>query len=122
MFKKLSDKKSIILAILVGIIVILCAITIFFGNGENKITVLILTPILFVVIYAFARLMLKIIEKKAPRKLLTFFGWFFLIGGAIGYLSMIVEFIVGFPNGLSPTLGACAGLVASMLDVAKKLM
>ena len=33
---------------------------------------------------------------------------------------MFVEFISGFPNGLSPTLGACGALIIATLDSAKK--
>ena len=39
---------------------------------------------------------------------------------SIWFWVMIVEFIGGFPNGLSPALGACGALISATLDSAKK--
>lgn len=40
--------------------------------------------------------------------------------GVFGVVMDIIYFIIGFPNGLSPTLTACLGLIIAVLDKAKK--
>ena len=70
--------------------------------------------------YSFMLLMYKIVSINAPIKVMRFFYYFFLIGGVLGTAMLTCEFIGGFPNGLSPTLGACGALIISTLDSAKK--
>ena len=63
----------------------------------------------------------KIIERAyAPLNFIKFRICFFLIMGALGVAMDIIHFITGFPNGLSPTLAACLGLIIAVLDEAKK--
>lgn len=120
MLNKLIQKKNIILIILAIILLVLWALTLLFGNGEDKIMVLILSLVLPFIIYGFVRLMFKIVNINASFKVMRFFLWFFLIVGTLGTIIMIVEYITGFPNGLSPTLGACSGLIIAVLDEIKK--
>ena len=64
--------------------------------------------------------MYKIVSINASLKVMCFFYYFFLVGGLLGTAMMLVEFISGFPNGLSPTLGACGAMIIATLDSAKK--
>ena len=91
-----------------------------FGNREDKLMVLILYLIIPFVVYGFVRLMYKVVHINASPKMMSFFYYFFLVGGLIGTVMMLVEFIGGFPNGLSPTLGACGAMIIATLDSAKK--
>ena len=120
MLNKLIQKKNIILIVCVVVLLVLCALTLIFGNGEDKIKTLVLSLILPFVVYGFVRLMYKIVSINAPSKVMSFFFCFFLIVGTIGMIVMTVRFITDFPNGLSPTLGASEGLIIATLDKAKK--
>ena len=82
--------------------------------------VLILSLVIPFIVYGFLRLIYKVVSTHAPFKAICFLCYFFLAAGALGTVMMFVEFIVGFPNGLSPTLGACGALLIATLDSAKK--
>ena len=120
MLNKLTQKKNIILIVCAAVLLILWTLTLIFGNGEDKITVLVLSLVLPLVIYGFIRLAFKVVRIHAPLKFIRFATYFFLIFGALGAVLDAISFIIGFPNGLSPTLGACFALVIAMLDEAKK--
>lgn len=120
MLNKLIQKKNIVLIICTAILLVFWTLTLIFGNGEDKVKILVLSLILPFVIYGFVRLMYKIVSINAPSKVMSFFFYFFLIVGTIGTIVMTVGFIIDFPNGLSPTLGACEGLIIATLDKAKK--
>lgn len=116
--EKIVQKKSIIFVICVILLLVLCTLTMIFGNGEDKIIVLVLSLTLPFVIYGFVRLMFKIVGSNAHLK----FGVaFFFIGGLLGVFMNLMWFITGFPNGLSPSLGCCLGLIIAVLDEAKKI-
>ena len=120
MLNKLVQKKNILLIGCVAILLILWTLTLIFGNGEDKMMVLILSLILPFVIYGFVRLMFKVVRINAPLKFIKLGIYFFLIMGVFSVVMDIVYFIAGFPNGLSPTLTACLGLIIAVLDEAKK--
>ncbi len=120
MLNKLAQKKNIVLIVCAAILLILWTLTLIFGTGEDKVMVLVLSLILPLVIYGFVRLMFKIVRINAPLKFMKFGVYFFLIMGALGVVMDIIHFITGFPNGLSPTLAACLGLIIAVLDEAKK--
>ena len=120
MLDKLIQKKNIILIVCATVLFVILTLTLIFGDGEDKIKILVLSLILPFVVYGFVRLMYKIVSINAPSKVMSFFFYFFLIVGTIGTIVMTVRFITDFPNGLSPTLGACEGLIIATLDKAKK--
>ncbi len=120
MLNKLIQKKNLILIIFATVLLLLWTLTLIFGNGEDKAMVLVLSLVLPFIVYGFFRLAYKVVNMNASFKAMRFFFWFFLIGGTLGMVMMIVEYITGFPNGLSPTLGACGGLIIATLDKAKK--
>ena len=120
MLNKLVKKKNVVLIVCAAVLLILWTLTLIFGNGEDKVMVLVLSLILPLVIYGFVRLMFKIIRINAPLKFMKFGVYFFLIMGALGVVMDIIHFITGFPNSLSPTLAACLGLIIAVLDEAKK--
>lgn len=120
MLNKLVQKKKVIFIALVAVLLILWTLTLIFGNGEDKIMVLVLSLVLPFIIYGFVRLMFKVIRIHAPLKFIKFGVYFFLIMGVFGVVMDVVHFITGFPDGFSPTLTACLGLIIAVLDETKK--
>ena len=120
MLNKVIQKKNLILIIYAIVLLVFWTLALIFGNAENKVMVLVLSLIIPFVIYGFVCLMYKIVSINASLKVMCFFYYFFLVGGLLGTAMMFVEFIGGFPNGLSPTLGACGALIIATLDSAKK--
>ena len=120
MIQKLIPKKNLILIIYATVLLVSWILALIFGNNEDKLMVLILSLIIPFVVYGFVRLMYKVVSINASFKTVRFFYYFFLIGGLLGTVMMFVEFVAGFPNGLSPTLGACGALIIATLDNAKK--
>ena len=120
MLNKAILKKNLILIIYAVALLAFWTVALIFGNREDKVMVLILSLIIPFVVYGFVRLMYKVVGINASFKTMCFFYYFFLIGGLLGTVMMFVEFIAGFPNGFSPTLGACGALIIATLDSAKK--
>lgn len=119
MLEKLVKQRKIINCVLGGILLVLWLVTLIFGTGEDKIEVLILTPVVLVIVYGFIRLMFKVAGKNASQKYMTFFSWFFLLAGAFSVVKDVFLFVSAFPNGLSPISGFAAGLIAGVLAEAK---
>ena len=120
MLNKLAQKKNIVLIICTVVLLVLWILTLIFGNAEDKVMVLVLSLILPFVIYGFARLIFKVVGRNASLKFIKFGIYFFLIFGILGVVMDVIYFITGFPNGLSPTLTACLGIIIAVLDEAKK--
>ena len=120
MLNILTKKRNPILIIYATVLLVLWILALIFGNSEDKSIVLILSLVIPFVIYGFMRLAYKIVSINASRKAMSFFYYFFLVCGLLGAVMTIVEFISGFPNGLSPTLGAEGALIIATLDSAKK--
>ena len=118
--KQTHSKKTLILVIYVAILLVLWTLGLIFGNREDKLMILFLSLIIPFVIYGFLRLMYKVVSINASLKVMSFFYYIFLAVGSFATVMMIVEFIGGFPNGLSPALGACGALISATLDSAKK--
>ena len=93
----------------------------FLGTGDNKATLIVAMPICVVLCFAFIRIVFSIMKTtKAPEKFLLFCSWFFMIGSAWASVAYIVEFLMKFPNGFSPTIGVALGIVAGVLSFNKK--
>ena len=120
MIQKLIPKKNLISIIYATVLLMSWILALIFGNREDKLMVLILSLIIPLVVYGFVRLMYKVVHINASRKAMSFFYYFFLVVGLLGTVMMLVEFIGGFPNGLSPALGACGAMIIATLDSAKK--
>lgn len=120
MLNKLVRKKNIIIIAYVIVLLSLWVMSLVWGNREDKTMVLVLSLITPFMVYGFVRLLYKVVNTNASPKVMRFFYWLFLAGGTLGIIMMIVEYVNGFPNGLSPTLGACGGMIAATLDKAKK--
>lgn len=123
MLKKLSSKRIHIVSIMASITVVLGIVYAIFGKDEEKIKLLILTPVLALIIFGFFTLLWKIILKIANPAdgVLTVFMAFFAIVGLFGFLMMIVNMLASFPNGFSPSLGACTSVVFCALTELNKL-
>lgn len=120
MLNKIIQKRNPILIVYAVVLLAFWVMTLIFGNREDKVMVLILSLIIPFVVYGFVRLMYKVVSINASFKTMRFFYYFCLIGELLGTVMMFVEFVAGFPNGLSPTLGACGALIIATLDSAKK--
>ena len=120
MLNKIIQKKNLILIIYAVVFLAFWIVSLIFHNREDKLMVLILSFVIPFVVYGFVRLMCKVVNINASFKAMSFFYYFFLVGGLLGTVMMIVEFIGGFPNGLSPMLGACGAFIIATLDSAKK--
>ena len=112
---KRIKKKPILwsLAVFTAALLVLWALAL--GNGESKATVLVLSPVLPAVAYGFVRLLLLMISAHAPLGVMRAFFWFFTVGGVVDAAVLTATYIIGFPNGLSPALGACGGVVFAAL-------
>ena len=120
MIQKLITRKNLILIIYAAVLLVFWILALIFGNNEDKLKILILSLVIPFVVYGFVRLMYKVVHINASPKVMSFFYYFFLVGGSLGTVMMIVGFIGGFPNGLSPALGACGAMIIATLDSAKK--
>ena len=120
MIQKLITRKNLMLIICAAVLLVSWILALIFGNREDKLMVLIFSLIIPLVVYGFVRLMYKVVHINASPKVMSFFYYFFLACGLLGTVMMLVEFIGGFPNGLSPTLGACGAMIIATLDSAKK--
>ena len=120
MLNKLVQKKNVVLIVCAAVLLILWMLTLIFGNGEDKVRVLVLALVLPFVIYGFGRLMFKIVRITAPLKFIKFGICFFLIVSVFTVVMNVVYFITAFPNGFSPVLTAYLGMIIAMLDEAKK--
>jgi hypothetical protein len=120
MIQKLITRKNLILIIYAAVLLVFWILALIFGDNEDKLKILILSLIIPFVVYGLVRLMYKAVHISASPKVMSFFYYFYLVGGLLGTVMMIVEFIGGFPNGLSPVLGACGALIIATLDSAKK--
>ena len=120
MINKLIQKKNLILITYAAVLLVFWILALIFGNNEDKLKILLLSLIIPFVMYGFMRLAYKVVSINASPKAMRFFCYFFLVGGLLGTVMMLVEFISGFPNGLSPTLGACGAMIIATLDSAKK--
>lgn len=122
MLKKLVEKRYLIFVIYVLLFIIFGTLTLIYREGVDRITVLVLVPIFFFVIYFFTKLLFKGIGNNASYEQMKFFIWFFLIGGLAITVSDIFGFITAFPDGLSPTFGGVAGVIKAILEEAKKFL
>jgi len=120
MFNKIIQKRKMLMAVLAAIFLVLWTLTMVCGNAENKEKILVLSLVLPAVVYGFVSLLYRLVKSNASQRLMRVFFWVFLIAGTLGTIVMITEFIVGFPNGLSPTLGALGGLIMATIHNAAK--
>ena len=122
MLNKIIQKKNLILSVYAAVLLAMLVVTLIFGNSEDQLGIVIISLILPFIIYGFARLMYKVVSLNSSPKAMSFFCCFFLAAGFIGTIMGLVFFISAFPNGLSPALGACGGLIMATLDFSKKNM
>ncbi len=120
MLNKLIYRRNLILLIFAIVLVVFWLIYLIFGSGEDKVTFLILTPILPIITYGFMRIGFKTMNVNGSNKYINFCLNFFLVTGTLGLAMMTINFIAEFPNGLTPTLGGCMGLIIAVLDEASK--
>lgn len=119
MFQKMVDNRKRLAVVFAAILLIQWLLCLLFYSGEDKVTFLVFIPILPVVIYAFVRLLHRMIEKNIPRKVMGFFRYLYLIVGIFAIVMLIIQFICDFSESFTPSLGGCMGLVIGVLEEMK---
>ena len=122
MMKRLVSKRLLILAAMAAITVVLGILYAVFGKGEEKLKLLILTPVIALLFFGFFTLLWKVIKKviNPSRQVISVFMAFFAIVGLVGFVMMIITGLTTFPNVFSPSLGACISVVFCALTEASK--
>ncbi len=120
MFGKLARSKNIILIIFAVVWAVTFALALFFDSRENKTVVLVLSVVGPLIIYGFIKLMFKIMRKVAYPQYVKVIVRLILAVAIIGVVIMLINFIIGFPNALSPSLPMGMATVIAMLEEEKK--
>lgn len=120
MLKRIVEKRVIVISALSIITAALLLLYLIFGNSEGKISTLILSLVLPLIIYGFVRLLFRLISVNMSWETLNFFIWFFLVGGVLGFIMQSIHCIRFSADVFSPVQSACAALVWAILDEAKK--
>ena len=100
---------------------VLWTLFLLFGDDPEKTKILILAPVIAAVIYGFIRLLFFIFKKNpmAPDIYIDLISIVFLAMSALTLGTILMNFIVLFPNGFSPIIGAELGLVSGILHANK---
>ena len=93
-----------------------------FSRSEEKVRILIITPIFCVVIYFIFRLSLLFARKNpfTSEKVLDIFCLFILLIMVLAYILMGVEMIKYFPDGFSPSICIPPVVFMSLVHIQKK--
>ncbi|MBO5195515.1 MAG: hypothetical protein J6C03_00295 [Clostridia bacterium] len=121
LLRNLSSNTKIISIVFSTILLISVILTLLFGTGEDKFTVIILSLALPVIVYFFIYFTFRIVSKNASAKFMSFAISFFLICGILGILIDLVGFVSAFPNGLNPSMTCCMSLILAVLNETKKI-
>ncbi|MBR6514693.1 MAG: hypothetical protein IKT46_07675 [Clostridia bacterium] len=122
MLNKITKYTKTITYIMIGIFAILWILTLIFADMANKLQILILSAVLLLVLYGMFRFMYKMLIPSMSLWVMKLYLYFFIIVPTIFCVADTVSFVIEFPNGLTPTLGACIGVIAATLHTAKKNM
>ena len=120
MFGKLARSRNVILIAFVAVWLVTIALTLIFGKGEDKTTGLVLSVIGPVIIYGFIWLMFKIMRKVAYPQYLKIIVRLIMAVAFVGAVIMLINFVTGFPNALSPSLPMGMATVIAMLGEERK--
>ena len=120
MFGKMARNRNIILTAFIALWLVTLTLTLICGNGEDKTVVLVLSVIGPIIIYGFIWLMFKVLRKVAYPQYIKIVVRFIMVVAFVGAVMMLVNFIAGFPNGLSPSLPMGMATVTAMLDEEKR--
>lgn len=120
MLKSLVRIRRVVLIACVALFACLWALSLVYGDAEDKVGVLILSAVIPLIVYAFIQITYRIVSINAPFRVMKIYFWLFIIGGFGGTVLTFISFIVGFPNGLTIGLGASLAFIMATLDYAKR--
>lgn len=117
----LVSKSTVIIVAYALFAAVLWTLFLLFGDDPEKTKILILAPVIAAVIYGFIRLLFFIFKKNpmAPDIYIDLISIVFLAMSALTLGTILMNFIVLFPNGFSPIIGAELGLVSGILHANK---
>ena len=115
MIKKIVSARNLILAILAVLWLLLGGVTLIMG-GIGKCLPVLLSLVCAFSMYGAVILIVRILKNSMYSGMACFFGYLFLALGTFGVLYQIIRFVLAIPNGFSPVLLGCSGLVIAALD------
>ena len=117
----LVSKSTVIIVAYALFAAVLWTLFLLFGDDPEKTKILILAPISAAMVYGFIRLMFFIFKKNpmAPDIYIDLISIVFLAMSALTLGTILMNFIVLFPNGFSPIIGAELCLVSGILHANK---
>lgn len=118
--ERFLQKRNCILLCYASALLVLWVLTLLWGTAMNKALLLVLTLIVPLLFYGFVRLLYRILRIHASSKIMCRFFVFFACVSILGTVLTVIDFITDFPNGLSPSLGACGAILVATLDTARK--
>ncbi len=112
-----SNKANIIISVAVLYGVVLWILFLLFGNTKDKTSVLILTPIMAILFYAFVRLMFMFFKRNpmVSAKYVDIIIFGLCVLSILLFITTIINFVAGFPNAFYPSVGCEIGLVCGLL-------
>lgn len=120
----LVSKSTIIIVAYALFAAVLWTLFLLFGDDPEKTKILILAPVIAVILYGFIRLLFFIFKKNpmTPDIYIDYIDLISIVLLAVSALSLgtvLLNFIVYFPNGFSPSIGAELGLISGILHANK---
>jgi len=116
--RKLWELRRPIFSSLAALMILLCALHLIFGKLPDKISVLCFAAVAFLITFVFMAFAFEYFALRSE-KFANFAKTFFLIMGAITMVVDVINFFTAFPNGLSPSIGGMAGLLAGVVFASK---
>jgi amino acid permease len=121
MLAKLIEKRNIIVAACAVVFLPLWGVALVCGNNDGKAIVLIGSLLLPPIVYALLRLAHHTVNATRPTAMRACIIAILIIG-LLATAMMILEYVKGFPNGLTIGLGSGMAMIISALDAAKKYL
>ncbi len=120
----LVTKSTIIIVAYALFTAVLWTLFLLFGDDPEKTKILILAPVIAVILYGFVRLLFFIFKKNpmVPGIYIDLISIVLLAVSVLSLGTVLLNFIVYFPNGFFPSIGAELGLISGTLHANKNRM
>ena len=117
----LVTKSTIIIVAYALFAAVLWTLFLLFGDDPEKTKILILAPVIAVILYGFVRLLFFIFKKNpmTPDIYIDLISIVLLAVSGLSLGTVLLNFIVYFPNGFFPSIGAELGLISGILHANK---
>ncbi len=117
----LVTKSTIIIVAYALFAAVLWTLFLLFGDDPEKTKILILAPVIAVILYGFIRLLFFIFKKNpmTPDIYIDLISIVLLAVSGLSLGTVLLNFIVYFPNGFFPSIGAELGLISGILHANK---